>query len=834
MLRLLWTYLYRCHESMSTTSSKIDAVMKHFFPPNRLIVTPHEEHLQPFTYIVHFVLSRHFDIGNELCLDLLQERVVNNMQTAQLSQVIAPERITIATNAILLSLNLIEREEPVPSWPSNFDFSSIPSSNDYPTSSTTLPSSVASKASWKEFLDRATSCMSVIVSGCYQLAGRWSILDDQWTASRLGPTYDETHNHIIRHHPEGSIAYSDQYTPHISILQVTYQSWPRLLHSSLPPDEAIDMLIRGVIHIEPSVGEAATLALQRFMADPVHASRLLTRFSAYLFSPDSIVQESYGVRIPADCTRLLNLWYNFVDRWVQDTKQRPAKTWTSEELENITTRVEEIQAGALFLLAHRKMNAYATGAKVMRLVKVLMEHMQPEPSTPSSIPPHTLFAFIQGLFNETTAALVFRGLEEILETEEISRLTHWRGAAPSPNKLLRLSESDILQDRRLWREVFPIFVQGCMAAAPTIASRLRESLIAAATRGNQLMQQLAGVTSRVPSNLQRSGPSAERDAARLILENRDLIDQWHMWLKLICATAPVSDSRPAMGMRDHNRARSDSDLGPEQMQNTHDLFWALSKFVDSDHVIFREAAVSCIGSFPAAGYSQLLEDLSKLQSRQHYDDPRAKGNGATSSVNRARRLERFHTALARVYFVTADLLQDQRFSGKQVALTHVLKYIRNMQTLLVSPDNKDRFDLQRLRRYFCGTVERLFYALATLKDSDRFIPSNLYLTLYNMCEEWCQLGKQSEVVKKRLVYMQTNGARSYSDAAGQAEAIQIFQTETRNLSHAAIGAMAAVCVSGIPIQHAMSVHTHSISSKRPSSLQTSRTTPLRIVKHWTL
>ena len=103
--------------------------------------------------------------------------------------------------------------------------------------------------------------------------------------------------------------------------------------------------------------------------------------------------------------------------------------------------------------------------------------------------------------------------------------------------------------------------------------------------------------------------------------------------------------------------------------------------------------------------------------------------------------------------------------------------------------------MQRLRRYFCGTIERLFDALATLKDSDRFIPPSLYLALYIMCEEWCQLGRQSEDVKRRLVAMQTMAARSYTDAPAQAEAIQIFQTETRGLSNAAVGAMAAVIVS---------------------------------------
>ncbi|EIW59193.1 uncharacterized protein TRAVEDRAFT_71351 [Trametes versicolor FP-101664 SS1] len=792
MLRLLWTYLYRCHEPVSTASTKLDGVFKHFFPANRLIVVPQEDHLQPFIYMVHFALSRHFDIGSELCLDLLQERNINS-QSSQIAHVLAPERMTIATQAILLSLNLIEREEPMPSWPSSTDFTSIPPWEDYPSSSDTLPASVSAKTNWVDFLDRATSCLALVASACYQSVGKWSVLDEQWSTSRLGPAYEETHNYIIKHHPEGSVAYSDQYSPQINVLLVIYQSWPRCLHSSLSLDDAFDMLIRGVIHIEPAVGEAATAALQRFMADPARGPVLLSRFSAFLFSPSSIALEGFGMRLPIECTRLLNLWISFVDRWIHETLEKPLQAWTIEETENIVARVEEIETGALFLLAHRKASAYTVGVKSIRFLKLLMEHMCPEPSTPASINPHELFAFVHGLFEEGSSDIFFRGLDDILEPEHLARLGQWRQST-NPDKLVRLADSEHSTDRTIWRHVYSQFVQTYMDHSPSIGTTLREKLITAAARGTHLMQQLSGVNSRLPTNVPQRTGSGDRDGARLVSENRDVIAQWHSWIKLVCSTALVSDTRAALGgMRDHSRARSDTEFGTDQMQTTHDLFWALSRFLDSDFTVFRDLAVSCISSFPANGYSHLLEDLSKLQSRQHWDDPRAKAATAAPTIGRARRLERFHTAVARIYFLTAHSLQDQRSTGRQAALTYVLKYLRNMQTFLMSPDNRERFSMQRLRRYFCGTIERLFDALATLKDSDRFIPHNLHLALYTMCEDWCQLGKQSEDVKKRLVYMQTMAAKSYSDPASQAEIIQVFQTETRALSHAAIGAMASLC-----------------------------------------
>jgi hypothetical protein len=84
--------------------------------------------------------------------------------------------------------------------------------------------------------------------------------------------------------------------------------------------------------------------------------------------------------------------------------------------------------------------------------------------------------------------------------------------------------------------------------------------------------------------------------------------------------------------------------------------------------------------------------------------------------------------------------------------------------------------------------------MATLKDSDRFIPPKIHLSLYRLCEEWCQFGKQSDTVKRRLILMQKSAATGAPEPQLQAEAIERFQTETKQLSAAAVGALASLCV----------------------------------------
>ena len=119
----------------------------------------------------------------------------------------------------------------------------------------------------------------------------------------------------------------------------------------------------------------------------------------------------------------------------------------------------------------------------------------------------------------------------------------------------------------------------------------------------------------------------ERDGFKLVLDNKVVIDQWHIWIKILCATAmPPDSSRPALTKlgRDHTRAPSDVSFERERYFTTRGLFRHLTPFLDSEYTRFRDTAVFCISSFPANAYPQLLEDLSLLAGQQPYDDPRSK------------------------------------------------------------------------------------------------------------------------------------------------------------------------------------------------------------------
>lgn len=820
-MRLVWTYLYRCQEAPSTTMTKLEASLKHFFPPNRTTVFPSDDRPEPLIYIMHFILSRHPEYGRELCLELIQEPAINNLQkSGSIGSVLSHERTLIAVNAILLSLHNTEREVLMPTWPSSNDFSMVPTKEDYPSSSAYMPQSL--KPGMQEFLTRTALALAHIAAFCGNSVGHMSVFDEQWSYARVNAAYEESHNFIVRRHVDGIIvAYPAQSSPHISLLQTCFQAWPRLHHSSLALSDAVDMLLRGVAHVEPAVAEAASAALKRFMDDDANAVQIISQFNQFLFSPGRVAHET-GMKLHIEYTRLLGLWVDLVEEWIRTIIRTGLDTYSHNE--QIMSKFNEVGAASLFLLSHGTAVIRSSGVRAVRALGSL------SPLVPSAADSNSVFFIVDKLLGRVPGDSYLHGYDELLDKSELSRLDQWR-KFNGEEIALRIADSQTDKDRKLWRYCFPAFLRDCVGPSNTTIALLREGIIAAVSKYHPSISHLAGLSSKMPPSLAARNP-VERDGAKLLGDNRPLIEQWHMWIKLLCATAiPPESVRPTYNKfgRDHSRAPSETSFERERYMTTRGLFRHLTPFLDSEYTFFRDAAVLCISSFPAISYPQLLEDLGLLAGRQQpYDDPRAKavttpgldqnfGLLASRSVydenkskmitsamltERSRRQERLHSAVARIYHLTIHLLQQQRSSARQTALSHILKFVRNTQALLSAPEMRDNPSLHRLRRYFCGIVEQLFNELSILKDSDRFIPSHMHLSLYRLCEEWCQIGPQSEASKKRLESMQKTVESS------ERENLQRFRHETAALSHACVGALTALAVRRFIIAHEFQCSQH--------------------------
>ncbi|KAH9477954.1 Cell morphogenesis protein PAG1 [Psilocybe cubensis] len=811
LIRIAWTYLYRCQESASTTMTKLETLLKHFFPPNRTNVFPADDHTESLVYIMHFILSRHPEYGRDICLDLMQQPNIASLEqkSSSIGSVLAPERIAIALNAILLSFHNTERDINIPTWPSSSDFSTLPPRSDYVSSSEYINTSTL-KPGMAEFIRKCSKALSSIAAFCYNSVGNMSVFDEQWSYVRLSPAFEESNNFVIRRHADGIVtAYPVQSSPHVSLLCTSFQAWPRLLDTqSLAITDAIEMLLRGVVHVEPNVSDSAGRALKRFMADDTNAIQIISQFNQFLYSPGRICHDP-GLKLHIEYSPLLRLWVEVVDDWIKGIVRRGIDAFS--QVDQIVQKCTEIEAASLFLLSHDSPDIYAAGVKIVRFLGTISPLISNIASSSSS---NNLYV-VDRLQGRRPGLAFLKGHEELLDNSEKSRLEQWQ-KLKADEVALRIADSINPKDRKIWRHVYPSFLQECIEHASPTLGLLRDAIVATVSRYHPSISYLGGVSNRVPPGLPQRNP-LDRDGNKLVMDNKPLIDQWHIWVKILCSTAvPPDVSRPALTKlgRDHSRVPSaDVNFERERYLSSRGLFRHLTPFLDSEYTLFRDAAVLCISSFPPDSYPQLLEALSPLTGRQAYEDPRSKlvttpaleqsfgllasrqmhdenrskSGSSTLLTEHSRRQERLHSAVARIYCLTSHMLHQQRSSA---VLANILKFVRNTQTFLSGTDTRDNPSLHRLRRYFCGIVERLFNELATLKDSDRFIPSHMHISLYRLCEEWCQVGPPTESFKKRLNAMQRTVEAGDPNTAR--ERLQKFRQDSASLSHAAVGALTAL------------------------------------------
>ena len=775
-------YLFRCQEPSPTTTAKLDSLLKQLFPSGRALLYSHEEHLEPFICIVHFVLSRYFEFGHDFCMELLQES----------GGVLVPERFIISVRAVLLTLHAIEREDPTPIWPTSSDFSTVPSWDDYPSLSDSLPPSLLSKPGIQGFCKRFSATVSTIAQSCSKNVGHMTIFDEQWALARFssagsGSSFEEPHNVVIRRHPEGAVAYPSHLASQINILQTCFQSWPRCLDTkSLSLIDAVDMLVRGAIHVEPRVGEAAGAALRRLMTDTHQGSVVVKRFTAFLFDSRNPEREAAGIRSVLESARLLNLWTSVINSWISVLTQRAQGDLTEIDQQAVATQANQIAAATLFLLSKEVANLRCAGVKLVQSLNPLFTFL-------STLDPSLSIVQFSSLFRYNASdSSYLQGLEELLDRAELDHLHQWKKSGKD-DILLRIADSNNDKDRGIWHYIYPSFMRYCQSLATKAVSDCRAIVKAAASRYHPSMLHLAGISG--PTARSQSSRMSEKEGYKHIKENMHLIDQWHVWIKILSSTVTVSEGRPMVNAgREHSRAPSDAGFERDRMSTSRNLFRHLAPFLDSDYTTFRDAAVLSISAFPPDAYSQLLEDLNSFASRQFYDEIRPKG-GSSGWAGCSRRQAILHSAVARIYYLSAPYLQHPKVSARQDVLSHALKFVRNTQTFLTAPENRDNYVHQRLRRYFCGIVQRLFEALAALPDSDRFAPPNIHLILYRLIEEWCQYGSQGESAKQRLILMQRAAVAAINDPDAESDARERFQHETKLLSNATIGALAALCVS---------------------------------------
>lgn len=333
---------------------------------------------------MHFITFRHGDLGRGVILRLLQETTMTSANsTVNQSELLAPDRMMIATKAILLTLTAIEKDSP-PVWPSSSDFISYQYGDDYPIVASFLPDLFYAKPDMQDFHDRYGPVISRIANICGATVGSMFVFEDRFTEQAAYASVEDRDLITTRMHGSYSVGFRRDLVPQIDLLRTVFESWPRCLHSSIPLADMLDFLIRGVIHVDPTMSQVAAAALKRTAQSPRHSKAVMSRFTKFLFSAEHVQKEGAGTHLVVENSTILSLWESMVKEWSKTAMAVPQQTVEPAEPEvvleqgsviTVQSVVDAIEAGALFLLTYNKLRIRVIGIRTLKLLGKIMQSM---------------------------------------------------------------------------------------------------------------------------------------------------------------------------------------------------------------------------------------------------------------------------------------------------------------------------------------------------------------------------------------------------------------------------------------------------------------------------
>lgn len=363
--------------------TKLEKILTILFPTNRTFLYPSDEMLEPFICLVHFITYRHGEFGRAFILKLLQESTVTSSSSVNQSELLAPDRMMVAIKTILLTLTTIEKESP-PTWPSTTDFSSYNYGEDYSFVATFLPDLFYAKPDMQDFHDRYGPIISRIANICGASVGSMFVFEERFTEQAAYASVEDPSLITTRDHGGYIVGFRRELVPQIDLLRTIFESWPRCLHGSMPLADMLDFLIRGVIHVDPTMSRIAAAALKRTAQDPRHSKVVMSRFTKFLFSAEHVQREGAGTHLVVENFTILLLWETMVKDWSKSILNRSTRSENAEPEVDLDrgvqisdqTVVEAIEAGALFLLTYNQRRIRVVGTHTLKLVGRMMQAME--------------------------------------------------------------------------------------------------------------------------------------------------------------------------------------------------------------------------------------------------------------------------------------------------------------------------------------------------------------------------------------------------------------------------------------------------------------------------
>ena len=738
---------------------------------------PSEIPLEPFAHVLHFIMARQLDFGDDFISDFLRDG----------SEQAGPaDRATSLIKAIGYTLKAIEDDRPA-TWPKNADFSTF-GTETFESSGDLLSTETAGK---QEVIDFMKKCSPAIVNrlfACDRSVSHLLLSNDAVSLSaHASSSAMQGVETIMRKHGDVHVSYPSRYDPIFRLQAAILDVMPRTHNEDASIPQIANILSRGTFSSSPAVCIAASEAMRRYAQNPLHCAVLVNTYLQFVFETRHVFRDTFvGLRLlDSQFERVVRLWVDLLQALVGHQRIAEARD-EEQELQGITPNlIDKIDGVAMFLLCSSSVPLRRLASQVLAAARDL-EGQQRRPSAAFRYsrvsPDRPIVKRVIQLFDATLEeheAAKYRSLSWLTSSD---RTRFDMAVAKDRVKLLqRIAESEHPKDGLLWLAILPRFVDEVYEQLPGPAQDLRSIVVATVLRLQGHVASTASVSASRATPGMRASPST-----RMSSDTGVLADYWRSYLSVLTVTMPSQGTTPATPPV--QRTKEAVILTPDTIGSPA-LFHYLTSILTWEDPRFKDAAVYALGSVGADMLRPLSEILLGV-ARRLADGSKIGGNSRDS--RRGTNNGPLWTSLAHVFRLVSPLILETN-SAHLANLSSMIGFVKLTFALLSDRAVKEDFDLQSLRRSFCIVVENLTNALGKFDSSDRFLGEEMRGAVFKLCYEWCHVGRRPDVAKARESHTLQAAAEGYRGDRDRAQYLDDLQAKTKLLSAAAAEAMAGLC-----------------------------------------
>ncbi|KAL9126448.1 MAG: hypothetical protein Q9217_004504 [Psora testacea] len=821
--RLVWSYLERMQEPASTIR-RLDEIMKSVLPSGKKPTFALDAAVcEPMVELIR-IIGYHYQ---EYCFRSIIFPLINSDLFASGRDIrvdqLDPERMVIGIRAFLMvmaDMELAERgKPPFPRFghggpsadpmtladnpPNPHRLGTVVSASEARNALNSRPVAVSILSqSAKEFHARFCEILGKITIVCDNAFGGQAVLDEKFSGGFTPKTpLADSFSFGRRDDHQGP---TEQRLGFYELLHVAVQALPRCFPAQVQLKPLINLLCTCTAHVQSNIAASSIQSLKA-IARQSFAQNVTIGFARFIFNFDArySTMSEEGLLGPEHIESTLSLYVELLQIWIEEITQKTKEASSGSasdgsygsrglklDLTSVSNHVDEVEAHGVFFLCSQSRRVRAFAVRVLKIV--------------------TEFDIALGRQNariiqilEGDSQHVMDVNDESLTVAERSRLQKGKSKSIPQPTLVELSSSDVSYDATLWLKVFPNIIRRSFELCPSAVMLGREIVCARLlqmhdtiiyldtdTRGVP-MPSYDYASARTPNRLQSTSPQI-------------IIEQWKLYLIMACTTVTNAGAQTQSQLDKTQHARKISkpvQQGQDKISSARALFAYVIPLLSAGQSSIRDAIVIALSSINISLYRTLLESLQyavttcKEEAKQRIGSHQRTGSNPRKSPS----TDRLRTEVTQVYRLTARFLQEQDVLQDEWILSNLCTYTRDLMIFLGDSEIQSDWECQKLRRQYCGLLEELFNGVNRTKDNLRHIPFESRRSAFALMEDWCGYSPNQARIAQREDNMRQIVMQRHPDARERSNITTSMETEKRDLSIAALSAMAALCAGPVRV-----------------------------------